>query len=237
MPDKVDAITNLKFTSTILVLRGFLGTIHFYRKFVKNAAEILAPLNKLLEGPKVKNTTPIIETPELLQAFNDAKRALADATLLAHPVIDAPWAIFSDASNTAIEAVLQQQVQGKWQPLAFFSKKLQPSIQKLSTYDRELHAVYEAVRNFRHIFEGELVAIYTDHKPLLHAFQQRTERASPWQFRRLDFIGQFSSDFRHIAGSENIVADTLSHVEAIATPISTHELVNTQQEDPDSRIS
>ncbi|CAD6213040.1 GSCOCG00011083001-RA-CDS, partial [Cotesia congregata] len=91
--------------------------------------------------------------------------------------------------------------------LAFFSKKLQPSIQKLSTYDRELHAVYEAVRHFRHMFEGKHVTVFTDHKPLLYAFQQRTERATPWQFRRLDFVGQFTTDIRHVSGHENVVAD------------------------------
>jgi hypothetical protein len=38
-----------------------------------------------------------------------------------------------------------------WQPLAFFSKKLNPAQHKYSAYDRELLAVYEAVKHFCHM--------------------------------------------------------------------------------------
>ncbi|XP_053597531.1 uncharacterized protein LOC128668476 [Microplitis demolitor] len=41
------------------------------------------------------------------------------------------------------------------------------------------------------------------------------------------------SDFRHISGHENIGADTLSRVEAISTPLTTHELVSAQKNDPE----
>ena len=101
----------------------------------------------------------------------------------------------------------------------------------MSTYDRELHAVHEAIRHFRHIFEGRHVTIFTDHKPLVHAFKQRPEKATPWQFRRLDFIGQFTTDIQHIAGAENIVADTLSRVDAIAAAVSPREIAPAQRND------
>jgi hypothetical protein len=39
--------------------------------------------------------------------------------------------------------VLQQRVDNAWQPLAFFSRKLNPTQQKYSAYDRELLAIYE----------------------------------------------------------------------------------------------
>jgi hypothetical protein len=35
-------------------------------------------------------------------------------------------------------AVLQQRVDNAWQPLEFFSKKLNPARQKYSVYDRKL---------------------------------------------------------------------------------------------------
>jgi hypothetical protein len=46
-----------------------------------------------------------------------------------------------DASTTAMGAVLQQQMQDVWQPLAFFSRKLSPAQQKYSAYKRELLAI------------------------------------------------------------------------------------------------
>jgi hypothetical protein len=39
-------------------------------------------------------------------------------------------------------AVLQQNIQNSWQPLAFFSRKFSPAQQKYSAYDRELLAMY-----------------------------------------------------------------------------------------------
>jgi cleavage and polyadenylation specificity factor subunit 1 len=51
-------------------------------------------------------------------------------------------------------AVLQQRVNNTWQPLAFFYRKLNPAQQKYSAYDRELLAIYEAVKHFRHMLEA-----------------------------------------------------------------------------------
>jgi cleavage and polyadenylation specificity factor subunit 1 len=72
-------------------------------------------------------------------------------------------------------AVLQQQVQDVWQPLAFFSKKISPAEQKYSAYDRELLAIYEAVKYFRHMLEPRHFTTVTDHKPLIFAFHQNRD--------------------------------------------------------------
>jgi hypothetical protein len=52
-----------------------------------------------------------------------------------------------------------------WQPLAFFSKKLNPAQQKYSAKDRELLAIHEAVKHFRHMLEARHFIIFIDHKP------------------------------------------------------------------------
>jgi hypothetical protein len=67
-------------------------------------------------------------------------------------------------------AVLQQRISNAWQPLAFFSKKMNPAQQKYSAYDRELLAVYETVKHFRHMTEARHFTIFKDHKPLTFAF-------------------------------------------------------------------
>ncbi|CAB0000709.1 unnamed protein product [Nesidiocoris tenuis] len=55
------------------------------------------------------------------------------------------------------------------------------------------------------------LTIFTDHKPLVHAFSQGPEKASPRQFRHLELIAQ--TDVRHVAGEDNQVADYLSRLE------------------------
>jgi cleavage and polyadenylation specificity factor subunit 1 len=75
-------------------------------------------------------------------------------------------------------AMLQLCVQNAWQPLAFFSKKLSPVQQKCSAYDRELLAIYEAVKHFRHMLEACHFIIFTDHKPITYTFQQKQDKCS-----------------------------------------------------------
>ena len=64
-------------------------------------------------------------------------------------------ALSVDASGTHVGAALQQEVSsGSLQPLGFFSRKLNTAEQKYSAFDRELLAVYAAIRHFRSALEG-----------------------------------------------------------------------------------
>lgn len=107
LPDKVTAIANFPKPKTIKDLRRFLGMLNFYRRFVKNAAQTQAPLHHLLKGTDSKGRKPVEWTPEAEVAFAQCKEQLANATLLAHPAVNAPLRLTSDASDTAIGAVLE----------------------------------------------------------------------------------------------------------------------------------
>ena len=100
-------------------LQRFLGMINFYRRFVKNAAQILAPLTDGLKGP----ASAFIWTPDMNSAFSVAKLCLIKIVELAHPVPDAPISVVTDASATHVGAAMQQWVKGAWQPLSFFFKE------------------------------------------------------------------------------------------------------------------
>lgn len=80
--------------------------------------------------------------------------------------------------------------------------------------------MYQGVRHFRYMLEGRRCHIVTDHKPLTFAFHQKMERAAPRQARQLDFVSQFTTDIRHIAGAANVTADLLSRIESIETPVN-----------------
>jgi cleavage and polyadenylation specificity factor subunit 1 len=83
--------------------------------------------------------------------------------------------------------------------------------------------------------EGRPFVIFTDHKPLTYAFQQRRDQCSPRQFRNLEFIEQFSTDFRHVSGQDNVVADALSRENSVMTPIDYHALASSQEQDEELR--
>lgn len=151
LSERIEAITNVSKPATVIDLRRFLGTINFYRRFVPNAAAAQAPLHTLTAGSKKNDKRPIAWTPETELAFEKCKEQLAQATLLAHPAEGAILRIVTDASDYAMGAVLEQIVENDCQPLAFYSKKFSSSQSKYSTYDRELLAVYSAIKFFRHM--------------------------------------------------------------------------------------
>lgn len=230
LPDRVSDILQYKRPTTARGLRQFLGMINFYRRFIPHASSTLAAINDLLT-PNLKGKAAINWTNETCAAFDKCKEELAASTLLAHPRDGASLSLVSDASDTAVGATLQQLVDDIWQPLGFFSKKLSLAEKKYGAYDRELLAVYLAVKHFRHMVEGRDFTIFTDHKPLTFAFQQKPEKCSPRQSRHLDFISQFSTDIRYVPGSQNVVADALSRVEAISATLDYKALAASQQED------
>lgn len=78
----------------------------------------------------------------------------------------------TDASDTCVGAVLQQNVDNKWKALGYFSKKLTEAQMKYSTYDRELLGIHLAIIHFRNMIEGQQLIIFTDHKPLSFAFSK-----------------------------------------------------------------
>ena len=105
-------------------------------------------------------------------------------------------------------AVLQQRIGDTWCPLAYFSRKLTPAQTKYSTFDRELLAIYLAIKHFQHYIEGRDLYVCSDHKPLTFALSTRLDKHSPRQARYLDFISQFTSDIRHLQGHNNALEHT-----------------------------
>ena len=142
-----------------------------------------------------------------LKAFTAAKDALANATLLSHPVLNAPTSLMTDASDIAVGAVVQQFIDDEWCPIVYFSRKLKSVEMRYSTFDQELLAIYLSIQHFRHILEGRQFYVFTDHRLLTHSLSSSPNRHFPRQIQHLDFISQFTSDIHHIQGSNNQAAN------------------------------
>ena len=111
--------------------------VNFYRRFIKNAAKVLAPLMDGLKGP----ASAFLWTPAMQSSFTSAKALLVQVVGLSHPIPNAALSVVTDASTTHVKAALQQWSSlgagGAWQPLTFFSKKLSDTETRYSTFDRE----------------------------------------------------------------------------------------------------
>ena len=89
------------------------------------------------------------------------------------------------------------------------SRRLTDTERRYSTFDRELLAIFAAVKKWKCLMDGMSTTVFTDHKPIIGAFNSNKPRSSDRQQRQLSFIGEYISDIVYIAGKDNVVADAL----------------------------
>jgi hypothetical protein len=103
-PLKVAAISEWLVPKKVKDVKSFLGTMNFWRKFIKDFSSIAHPLNKLQ-----KKDHPFEWTSKCQQAFDLMKIAITTAPVLKTPRPDLPYLLETDASGFAVGAVLSQQ--------------------------------------------------------------------------------------------------------------------------------
>ena len=82
-------------------LRGFLGLCSYYRKFIKSFSDVASPLYKLIE-----KETVFAWTEQCKEAFDELKRRLTTAPILAYPIASGKFTLDTDASEKGIGVVL-----------------------------------------------------------------------------------------------------------------------------------
>ena len=234
LPSRVEAISKVPAPTTIKELQRFLGMVNYYRRFIRSAANHLHPLFNALKGPKKekgeKRPKPknLNWNDDLQKSFEAIKEALAVATLLHHPRPNAPLAITSDASKFAVGAVLEQLGPNGWEPMAFYSSKLENHQIDWPAYDRELLGLFKATRYFRPMVEGHAFTIFTDQEALVPSMRKKSDPLTARQTYQLSCISEYTTDIRYIEGKANVVADALSRPPGVCSvePAERHIFIN-----------
>ena len=112
---KIQAIRTWPFPTSLEELRCFLGFAGFYRRFIKDFSSIACPLHELM-----KKNVPFTWGQAQDFGFNELKRFLTKAPLLALPDFSKTFEIECDASGLGIGGVLMQ----NGRPIAYHSEKL-----------------------------------------------------------------------------------------------------------------
>ena len=171
--EKVKSVQEWPIPKNLSDLKGFLGLVGYYRKFIFNFADKAKPLNDLTkkeaEFPKDEKGW----SKEQLDALTHLKLALMTAPVLALPDYKGassgkhPFLVQTDASGGAMGGILMQD-QGKGlQPIAFASKTFSPAECNYNTTERELRAlVWATCEEFRHYILGTAYKLQGDHRPL-----------------------------------------------------------------------
>ena len=161
---------------------------------------------------------------ELVEQFNEINRDLDRCSQLAlkQPLPNKQLVLMTDTSFTAagyailIEDEPNQKftsVKKSYALIAYGSKTFTPSQLKMSIYAKEFLAIYNAFKEFGHIFWGtpKPVIILTDIKSVTRFFQ--TKIILPPLWNACDVVIQFNFIISHIPGKNNTAADYLSRME------------------------
>ena len=117
----------------------------------------------------------------------------------------------TDASDFAKGSILSQaEPDGKWHPLAFYSKKFSPAEINYDIHDKEMSAIVDSFKQWEHWLIGSLhsVLVYMDHKNL--EYFTTTKVLNRRQARWADYLSLFDFKIIFRPGRENGKADALS---------------------------
>ena len=205
-PAKVDKIKSWPTPTTPREVQQFLGLANYYRRFIRGFADIAKPLHKLTE-----HNNSFKWTPDCNKAFVTLCSKLITTPILAYPDFTKEFILDTDASNSAIGAVLSQLgPDGQEHVIAYGSRILTKSERQYCVTRRELLAVVTFTKHFRPYLLGRRFILRTDHGSLqwLCNFKDPEGQVARW----LEAIQELDFKIIHRKGHLHSNADALSRI-------------------------
>ncbi len=217
-PSKIEAVTQWRCPNTTGEVRSFLGFASYYRRFVEGFAKIAAPLHGLvakLTNPKRRRCTEQdfadAWSMPCQQSFEELKRRLSVAPVLAYADFSLPFILEVDASYGGLGAVLSQEQGGKVRPIAYASRGLRPTERQMDNYSSMklefLALKWAMTEKFREYLLGHKCVVFTDNNPLSYVL---TAKLGATEQRWAAQLAVFDFEIRYRSGRCNRNADALS---------------------------
>ncbi|KAL0440178.1 UNVERIFIED_CONTAM: Transposon Tf2-11 polyprotein [Sesamum latifolium] len=138
------------------------------------------------------------------QSFEELKKRLTSAPILALPSGSGGYVVYTDASKLGLGCVLMQH----GRVIAYASRQLRPHELNYPTHDLELAAIVHALKIWRQYLYGETFQIFTDHKSLKYITTQKELNLR--QRRWIELLKDYDCTIDYHPGKANVVADALS---------------------------
>ena len=222
------ALLEMSYPNTVAELRRALGCFGYVQKWIPRYAVICRPLYQILKTLEAstgkRKTKSILLSEEAKVAFDELKHSISSPPVLQIPDMDRAFVLVTDASESAVAAMLAQRdkkdPEGPLRPVAFWHHALSKSEKNYSVTDREMLAIFLAVRKFRVYLANKCFTLITDHQAL--QWLKKSLDVNDLKGRRarwLDFLQQFDFVTLYRPGSspDLAVADYLSRPEVKKT--------------------
>lgn len=204
--EKIQAIVDWPEPRKVKDVQSFLGFANFYRRFIFNYSDIVVPLTRLTRKGVLWDFSE-----DCRKSFETLKKAFTSAPVLTHWIPNVPIVVETDASDYAIAGILSIVCpDSELRPVAFYSRTLTAPELNYDTHDKELLAIHEAFRTWRHYLEGssEPIDVVTDHKNL--EYFSTTKLLSRRQARWSEFLHHFNLIIRFRPGKLGAKPDSLT---------------------------
>lgn len=137
MKKKVEGVLNWPIPKNIKEARKFLGLANYYRRFVKDFAKIVRPMN-MLTRKDIKQQQ--VNNQQI--AFKELKKIFTTKPVLIESHLDRGFRVEADVSNYATgEVLLMKYIDDLWRPMVFISKSLSDTKRSYETHDKEMLVV------------------------------------------------------------------------------------------------
>ncbi|MCG8034660.1 MAG: DDE-type integrase/transposase/recombinase, partial [Candidatus Thiodiazotropha taylori] len=220
-PDKIKALSDWPVPHNIKTLRSFLGFTGYYRRYIKDYARIVKPLNDLLVGhptnkhavaemkKKKKKATPWRWGEFEQNAFDTLKAKLTSPPILAYADFSKPFVVHTDASTEGLGAVLYQEQDGVERVIAYASRGLRNSERNYPAHKLEFLCLKWAITDkFHDYLYGNHFQVCTDNNPLTYVLTSAKLDATG--HRWLAALGVYNFSLKYKSGKTNNDADGLS---------------------------
>jgi hypothetical protein len=149
---KVEAICSWLVQQSVGELRSFLGLAGYYRRFIEKFAHKSSYLHELVNDTVGIKRVPFHWEKRHMGQFEGLKRALSSAPVLTTMDLTQEFVLRTDASDTAIGAVLAHWQDWKGRitecPLSFYSRRLHDVETHYPMYDREILPIHEVLEHW-----------------------------------------------------------------------------------------
>jgi len=190
-------------------LRSFLGMCNVFRRLVKDYAQVARPLAAMMSFKRPDGWGTMSD--EALGAFEELKRRITEALILALPRRQGTYTLDTDASAEQVGAVLlQEQPDQSTRPVGSWSRSLNAAEWNYGTTERECLAKVWASLLLRPYVEGTRFTVRTDHaalKWMLH-MDGAHGRLARWRLR----LAEFDNVVQTRPGASHHAADTMSRI-------------------------
>jgi len=135
--EKVDGVLSWLEPKNVKDVRKFLGLANYYRRFIKDFAQVARPMNML-----TRKDVKWVWGESQQKAFDELKGVFTTKPVLVAPNLDKEFRVKADASNYATGGVPSMKCSDNlWRLVAFISKSLSNTERNYEIHDKEILVV------------------------------------------------------------------------------------------------